>query len=292
MRRLALVLIALAVLAPAASAARRRTAHHPATPCSFSLVPVWGSGSVGPDGLTRALVLVYGQSQDCAQWAAYSPVDWIAVEAAPMASQPGAFVTVSPNATAAPRSATLIIAGVRLVITQDGAARISPPIAGNLLLNGTFDRDIASWIWFSHFPNAFGTAEWSQFDANDSPFSGSIMLRDSDFLPTQAFQRLQCVRVSAGGGVFEYGAKVRTVSAQGNVALALLTYASTDCSGNYNGRAEHDVRPPQVGVWQKYDFTRPITGNARSVLIVLASFADSNPPFETWFDDVYLRELK
>lgn len=293
MKRVALLLLALAVVLPA-SAARRRSAHHPAASCSFSLVPTWGTGSVGPDGLTRALVLVYGQTQDCAQWAAYSPVDWITVEAAPLAAQPGAFVTVTPNPGATVRSATLIIAGVRMVITQDGSARISPPIAGNLLLNGTFDRDTASWTWFSHFPNAIGTAEWSQFDANGSPASGSIMLRDQDFLPSQAFQRLQCVRVSAGGGVFEYGTKVRTASAQGDVAFAILTYASTDCSGNYisNGRADHIVRPAQTGIWQKFDFTRPISGNARSVLIVLASFADNNPPFETWFDDVYLREVK
>ncbi|HEX6088224.1 MAG TPA: BACON domain-containing carbohydrate-binding protein [Thermoanaerobaculia bacterium] len=291
MKRVALFLLALAVVVPA-SASRRRTAHHPAPSCSYSLVPTWGNGSVGPDGLTRALVLVYGQTQECSHWAAYSSVDWITVEAAPMAAQPGAFVTVTPNPAATARTTTLIIAGVRLVITQDGAARISPPIAGNLLLNGTFDRDIASWTWFSHFPNAIGTAEWSQFDANASPASGSIMLRDSDFIPSQAFQRLQCVRVTPGGGIFEYGTKVRTPNAQGGVALALLTYASTDCSGNYNGREERDVTPATPGVWQKFDYTRPIAGNARSALIVLATFAENTPPFETWFDDVYLREVR
>lgn len=291
MRRAVLVILALAVVVPA-SAARRRAAHHPAPSCSFSLVPTWGNGAVGPDGLTRALVLVYGQTQECSHWAAYSSADWVTVEAAPLAAQPGAFVTVSPNPSTTARSTTLTIAGVRLTLTQDGAALVSPPIAGNLLLNGTFDRDIASWTWFSHFPNAIGTAEWSQFDANGSPASGSILLRDSDFLPTQAFQRLQCVRVTPGGGIFEYGTKVRTVSAQGDVAFALLTYASTDCSGNYNGREERDTTPAQTGVWQKFDFTRPIAGNARSALIVLASAGGNNPPFESWFDDVYLREVR
>ncbi|HYC91088.1 MAG TPA: BACON domain-containing carbohydrate-binding protein [Thermoanaerobaculia bacterium] len=290
MKRLALILIAVAVLAPAASASRRRSTHHPAPACSFSLVPVWGNGSVSPDGLTRALVLVYGQTQECSQWAAYSPVDWITVEAAPLAAQPGAFVTVSPNAAATSRTATLIIAGVRLAITQDGAARISPPIADNLLLNGTFDRNVSSWTWFSHFPNGIGTAEWSQFDANGSPASGSMLLRDSDFLAGQAYQQLQCVRIPTGGGFYEYGAKIRTGSAQGEMAIALLTYGSTDCSGNYNGRVEHWDRPQQ-GVWHSWKFSRPMPGSVRSALIVLASAADT-PPFETWFDDVYLREVR
>jgi hypothetical protein len=291
MKRLALLLILVVAVAPAALA-RRRTVRHPATVCAFSLVPVWGSGSVGPDGLTRALVLVYGQSEECSQWAAYSPVDWIVVEAAPQAAQPGAFVTVAPNPTAAQRNAALIIAGVRLVITQDGAARIAPPaIAGNLLVNGTFDKDVSSWTWFSRFPNGTGTPSWSQFDANDNPLSGSMLLRDSDFLFAQAFQQLQCVRVTAGSGVYEYGTKLRTGSAQGEAAIAILTYASTDCSGNYNGRSDRTLRPSAPGVWQKYDFTHPIIGNARSALIVLASAADT-PPFEVWFDDVYLREVR
>jgi hypothetical protein len=290
MKRLALVLIAVAVLVPAASASRRRTTHHPAPTCSFSRVPVWGNGAVGADGLTRALVLVYGQTQDCSQWEAYSPVDWITVEAAPLAAQPGAFVTVAPNPASTSRSATLIIAGVRLVITQSGAALVSPPVANSLLVNGTFDRNVSSWTWFSHFPNGIGTAEWSQFDANGNPASGSMLLRDSDFLAGQAFQQLQCVRIPTGGGVYEYGAKIRTGSAQGEMALALLTYTSTDCSGNYNGRVEHWNRQ-QPGVWQTYAFSRPFAGSVRSALIVLASAADT-PPFETWFDDVYLREVR
>lgn len=243
-------------------------------------------------GVTRALVLVYGQTQECSQWAAYSSVDWITVEAAPMAAQPGTFVTVDPNTSTTARTATLIIAGVRLAVTQEGASPISPPVNAGLLVNGTFDRDLSSWGWFSRFPNGIGVAEWSQFDANGSPASGSMLLRDSDFIAAQSFQQLQCVRVPTGGGFYEYGAKVRTGSAQGEAAMALLTYASTDCSGNYNGRAEHTITPAQPGVWQKFDFSRTISGSARSALIVLASAATTAPPFETWFDDVNLREVK
>src|SRR5215212_8807219 len=100
MRPLGIALIALVLVAPGANAAaRRRASHHPATPCSYSLVPTWGTASIAPGGITRALVLVYGQTQECSQWAAYSNVDWVTVEAAPMAAQPGAFVTVIANPT-------------------------------------------------------------------------------------------------------------------------------------------------------------------------------------------------
>ncbi len=294
MRPLGISLLVLALVAPGATAAaRRRTAHHPATACSYSLVPTWGTAHISASGTTRALVLVYGQTQECSQWAAYSSADWAIVEAAPMAAQPGAYVTLTANPTPQQRSTTLIIAGIRLDITQDGAATVSPPIAGNLLLNSTFDTNVSSWTWFSRFPNALGTPQWSQLDANGSPASGSMLLRDTDFIPTQSFQQLQCVRVAVGGGFYEYGAKIRTGGTNGEAAIALLTYASTDCSDPYipADRKDRVLRPAQPGVWTKYDFAGAISGSARSALIVLASGADT-PPFEVWFDDVYLREVK
>jgi len=288
MRRLALPLILLVLLAPVASA-RRRTARHPATLCSFSLVPTWGATPIAAAGVTRAQVLVYGQTADCARWAAYSPVDWITVEAAPTAGQPAAFVTVTANATNSQRSATLIIAGLRLVVTQDAGATISPPVAGNLLVNGTFDRDIAAWGWQSRFPNGIGNAEWSQLDANGSPASGSFLMRDVDFVTGQAFQRLQCVRVD--GGFYDYGAKVRTGSAGGVVEIAFITFASTDCSDvAYKNYYVSFATPPTPGVWQKFDFVQGASGTARSAIIVLAVAADPQPPFDVWFDDVYLRK--
>ena len=292
MRRLALSLILLALLAPVASA-RRRTTHHPATACAFALAPAWGTASIGATGVTGAQVLVYGQTAECAQWAAYSPVDWITVEAAPLAAQPAAFVTVSANLTNAQRSATLVIAGVRLTVTQDASATISPRIENNLLLNGTFDKDIASWGWQTRFPNGVGSAQWSPLDAAGNPSSGSILLRDEDFVSdpnsNYSFQRLQCVRID--GGFYEYGTKVRTGSTGGAVEIAFITFASTDCSDvTYKNRYVTEITPSAPGVWQKFDFVQGASGAARSAIIVLASAAEPTTPFETWFDDVYLRK--
>lgn len=299
MRRLALPLLLLTLFAPLA-AARVRTVRHPANACSYSLAPVWGGGPIGATGLTNAQILVFGQTAQCSQWAAYSSVDWMTVQAAPMAAQPAALLTVTANTSTAPRSGTLIIAGVRLVITQEGAAAIAPRIEGNILLNGTFDRDLASWGWFTRYPNGNGTAAWSQLDANGSPVSGSILLRDEDFVvqvpggqQNYAFQRLQCVPIE--GGFYQYGAKVRTGSSGGAVEIAFITYTTPDCS-HPGGQREYkdyyvtEITPSQPGAWQKFDFVQGVSGTARSAIIVLVSASEPDVPFETWFDDVYLRK--
>ena len=268
-----------------------RAVRHPAPRCSFTLGPTWGTAPVAASGLIRGTVLVYGQTPECSHWEAYSSVDWVTVEAAPSAAQPTAFVTVTANPTTQARSTTLAIAGVRLVINQEGAALVSPPIAGNLLVNGTFDKDIAAWGWQSRFPNGLGTAAWSQFDGNGSPASGSILMRDVDFVTGQAFQRLQCVRLDGGFSYYEYGAKVRTGSTGGVVEITFITFTSTDCSDEeYRNYYVSLATPPAPGVWQKFDFVNAANSSARSAIIVLAVAADPEPPFEVWFDDVYLRK--
>ena len=294
MRRLPLVLILLVLVVPA-EASRRRATHHPAPSCSFSLAPAWGSSPIAATGVSRATVLVFGQTQECSQWAAYSPVDWVTVEAAPLAAQPSAFVGVTANPSTQPRSTTLIIAGVRLTITQDGAPTVAPPIAGNILVNGTFDRDTSGWGWpRPDYSNGPGSPIWSQLDANGSVGSGSMLLRDIDSVFEQSFQQLQCVRIPTGGGFYQLGASVRVGSTAGEGAIGFLYFASTDCSGDHigiNGRKVYELGPQEPGVWRKVEFSYPVAGAARSLMIVLASGADT-PPFEVWFDDVFLREVK
>lgn len=241
---------------------------------------------------------MYGQTQECSQWAAYSPVDWITVEAAPLAGQPSAFVGVSANPSTQSRSATLIIAGIRLAITQEGAVTIAPRIEGNVLANGTFDKDLASWGWPARFnyPNAPGVPVWSQLDANGSLSSGSILLRDTDQNPTQSFQQLQCVPITTGFGLYEFGATLRVGSSDGEGALGFIIFASTDCSGTpvggNSGRNVPILGPQDPGVWRKVQFTQLVPSSVRSAMLVLASGANNTPLFETWFDDAFIRKLQ
>lgn len=286
MKQLVLALAATVALAPAASA-RVRAVHRPSPhQCAFSLAPAW-NGNIPAAGVTRAAVLVFGQSQACAGWAAYSSDTWALVEAAPLDAQPAAYVTIGANDQTTPRTTTLIVAGVRLQVTQEGASGvISPPRSMGLIVNGTFDKDVSGWGWFARYPNGPGLPQWSQIDANGSPASGSMLLRDADQSFTQSFQQLQCVRIT-GKRRYEFGVKVRTGGDQGEALVAFLTYASNDCSGNYVIRNVQTARP-EPGVWQALDYSQNV-GAAGSAILLLGSAADV-PPFDVWFDDAYVRE--
>jgi len=284
MKQLVLALIATVALAPAASA-RVRAVHRSAPhQCTFSLAPTWNA-TIPSAGVTRAAVLVFGQSQDCASWEAYSSVEWAVVEAAPLDAQPAAYVTIPANDQTTPRTTTLIVAGVRLQVTQDGASTVSPPRTG-LVVNGTFDTNIVPWTWQSpRFPNGRGSANWSSIDANGSPASGSILLRDTDF--DHPFQQLQCVPVTRNT-TYRYGARVRGSEGSGEGVMAVFSYQSTDCSDtNFSNQFVSVLRPDQPGVWQEFSFSMTTSSKAQAVLVIIASAA-TLPPYEIWYDDVFL----
>jgi len=278
-----LLFLALASLAVPAFA-RIRVVRHPAEPCSFSLVPAWNTTAVPAAGLTRGMVLIYGQTATCAQWNGYSSADWVTVEAAPMDAQPAAYVTVAPNLGPSPRTTTLVIAGIRLDVTQEGAPAITNP---NLVMNGTFGTNIDGWIWYDgRFPNGLGTASWSPLDANGSPSSGSISLHDNT--GGLAFQRLQCVPAIKNTN-YRFGTKIRTTapSSRGYAAIAFFTYPSSDCSGEFTAGTTKILSPAEPNVWQEYAFTFKTGSRTQSVILVIASAAEL-PPFETLFDDVFV----
>ena len=283
MKRLALVVVLLASLA-APMFGRTRVVRHPSEPCSFSLLPVWGTAPVAAAGMTRGIVFVYGQTATCAQWNAYSSVDWVTVEAAPLDAQPAAYVTVAPNTAPEGRATTLIIAGIRLDVAQEGAPAITNP---SLITNGSFHTNIDGWIWYDgRFPNGLGNASWSQLDANGNPASGSILLRDTG--SGLAFQRLQCFAATKSTD-YRFGTKIRTgqPKTRGDATIAVFYYASTDCSGEFTGYVNKLLSPDEPNVWQEYSFSMKTGSRTQSVILVIASGA-AQPAFETWFDDVFV----
>lgn len=279
-----LILVLAAILAPAAMA-RVRVIHHPAIPCTFSLLPAWGTAQVPAAGMTRGIVFVYGQTAECAQWTGYSDVDWVTIEAAPMDAQPAAYVTVAPNPTAETRTTTVIVAGIRLALTQEAGT----PVARNtnLLQNGTFDTNLAHWTWYDRFPNGRGAAAWSPLDANDRFTSGSIALRADGI--SLAFQQLQCIPALKSTN-YRFGAKVRTGSTtnRGEGIMGVFTYASPDCSGDFTKQQVEALNPSQPAKWEEFSFTTTTGSRTQSLLVVIASSAEV-PPFDTSFDDVFVR---
>ncbi|HEX6099759.1 MAG TPA: BACON domain-containing carbohydrate-binding protein [Thermoanaerobaculia bacterium] len=284
MKRLVLVLALVSLAAPTALARRTRVVHHPAESCSFQLVPVWGTAAVPAAGQTRGIVFIYGQTANCAQWNGYSPVDWVTVEAAPMDAQPAAYVTVAPNLGAEARSTTLIIAGIRLDLTQEGAPTLTSP---NLVTNGSFNTSIDGWIWYTgRFPNGSGTVSWSLLDANGSPSSGSISVRDNG--SNLALQRLQCLVVNKDTR-YRFGTKVRTSAPKerGDGTIALFLYRTPDCTGEFVESETRLLSPAQPNVWQDYSFTMRTGSRTQSMILIIASGAVIHP-FETLFDDVFV----
>ena len=270
-----------------ALAARVRVVRHPAEACSFSVVPAWGTAPVAAAGVTRAMLFIYGQTANCAQWNAYSSVPWVTVEAAPMDAQPAAYVTVAANPLSEARVTTLIIAGVRFELAQEAAPTLTNT---NLVANGNFNTNIDGWIWYTpRFPNGIGNATWSPLDANGSPASGSISMKDTG--SNLAFQRLQCLPVTKSTN-YRFGTKVRTTlpREKGDATIALFTYKSTDCTGEFTDSETRVLSPAEPNVWQSYSFTMRSGSRSQSMIIVIASGAALGS-FETLFDDVFVEPI-
>lgn len=292
---LLLLLVTFAALDSAAST-RRRAVRVSAPECGYTLVREHDD-PVGDGGMTHGVVRVQpaaGAPAECRSWVSRSPVEWITIEQG-AGAPPAALITVAPNTGEAVRSATVTIAGLSHQIVQLGRPAIADP---NLLVNSKFDADIAKWTWRADYPNSSGSASWSNLDANGSISSGSIMLRDSLVREAdgniRSFQRLQCIPVEALR-LYEYGGAIRLAggATRGGAAVAIFEYASTDCSGPYTTNNKTNVVYATVPEqWERHKFPIMRAGpDARSWAFIILSAVSSSaePPFDTWFDDLYVR---
>lgn len=281
------ILLLLSLLSIALPAeARRRAVRFYDPPCQYVLTPLF-TMPLPESGIDRGEIAVGIAGPNCAGWAVISPVEWIHIEA----SEAVAYITADPNESAEERRATVSIAGELLEIVQSassGGGPISPPIALNLLQNGSFHTDLAGWGWFDRFPNGSGDASWSPVDANGSPASGSILLRDrleSENGP--AYQQLQCI--NATPGQYDYGFAVRaesTTAVQG--VIAFLQFTGLDCTGTYPGYTARTVIPPADGTWHRETWTASLGTRYRSILIVIGSWARQPGLQPVWIDDVFV----
>jgi hypothetical protein len=282
--RLLVSLLVLLSLTSAASADRRRAVRAKTPDCSFSVAAAFADPITG-SGMIRGVLNVTGSSPGCTSWAAYSDVSWVTIE------QNGsvAYVSVLPNESQDPRFARIRVAGVLFQLNQlqaDGP--ISPPTSTNLLANGTFDTNTASWGWLDRFPNGTGDASWSPLDANDSPSSGSFRIRDT-LDSSNAYQQLQCVNVD-GAATYAFGAAVRSSSRDGaHPVFALVQYDAPNCAGNYPPYRAIDIRVAAADVWERRNYTQNVTETAKSISLIVSTWARAAGNQQVWYDDVYLR---
>lgn len=280
-RSLALLSLAVFLVTPPAAAQRRRAVRAVAPVCTYSLQVAFAD-PVPDGGMQRGQVRVSGFPASCTRWSAYAYDSWVTVET----DATTAYVTVLPNGDANVRTAHLTIAGQRLDLTQLGRTEVAEP---NLLTNGKFDADLQDWGWLARFPNGNGTATWSSDDANDSPASGSMLLTD-DVASGPAFQQLQCVNDVEPGGVYDFGAAVRSFSpSNAKPVMALVEYDAPDCAGNYPAYQARTITVAQAGTWERRSYTVPVSFDAKSVSVIVAGWARAEGVQQVWIDDVFLR---
>lgn len=281
MRSRSVVLVSLLLLASSAHAQRHRAVRSPAPQCTFSLSSAIGD-PVSEGGVIRAAVRVTPIPASCTSWAAFSPVDWIAIET----DAQNAYVTVAPNPTNEVRTARITVAGVQLQINQLGNVVVSPPEV-NLLQNGKFNVDLSFWGWQDRFPNGTGTATWSSLDAANSITSGSMRLTD-DMSSSNAYQQLQCVRVTPG--MHQYGFTVRANTTTGvQPVIAIVQFVTPDCSGSYPGYSAKSAFVAQAGAWEPRSYSVAVTEGKQSILVVVGAWARQGGTQEVWIDDVFVR---
>jgi hypothetical protein len=124
--------------------------------------------------------------------------------------------------------------------------------AQNLLSNGDFDTDLSDW----QFPDA--TPNWSSFDVDGSPDSGSAYALNMEATAgTQLVVLSQCVPITQAGLyiVRAYGYADTGQSNGDLVAGFKYDLNHTDCSGPYSGLGGNYIRPH--GQWSSYS-----SGNA------------------------------
>jgi hypothetical protein len=286
-RRLPVVLVLLLSLAVAGGAAAKVRAVKPPSPnCSFSLSPSFGT-TVAAAGVSRAALSVIASPATCTSWNAYSLTDWVTV----VREGNNVLVDVAPNPTSTPRVATLLVAGRRYEFSQEGAAVITPPVAGNLVANPGFDTGLAPWGFQDRFPNGPGSAAWASFDANNNPSSGSIRLRNTRPAEgSHTFQQLQCVAVEASQ-IYEYGGKFfATSGSAGTAVFAIVEYADDNCDVAAVSSENQTPRIRVAGTWQSESYTKRMGPTTRSAFVVIGSRATAAGTFEIFIDDVFLRK--
>ena len=259
--------------------------------CTYGIVPSFAT-TASHEGLSRARVDVVGvplpgTTGGCTSWNAWSLTSWITVTGEGNV----AYVDMAPNPTSTARTGTVLIAGVRLDLHQDGAPVISPPIAGNVLQNGGFDRALSPWGWQSRFPNGPGSASWSSMDARGNPNSGSIRLINTR--PAEqghTFQQLQCVDVDAGE-IYEYGGSFFATSATAvRAVFAIVEYADAGCDVAAVSSESQQAQSRAPGSWQTESYTKRMGATTRSAFVVIGNLARTAGTYEIFVDDVFLKK--
>ena len=158
--------------------------------------------------------------------------------------------------------------------------------AQNLLLNGSFDTDLASW---SQADPPFGTNAFSTLDAGGSPSSGSALVTNNSAVASRNPGLLQC-RPATTGVFYDYGAKARVSQGQpaSDVYILVNFHANPICSGSGIGFSSASFTPS--GNWQALTMTafQAPVGTVAVSFQLLVFKAGAGGTVTAYFDDAFL----
>jgi hypothetical protein len=152
------------------------------------------------------------------------------------------------------------------------------PREGNLLMNPTFDQNLAGWT----VTLGDGTGAWTSVDVSSCPFSGSVyMTATGSVSPVIS----QCVQVSPSQGIwitpFEFRGRVR-----GPGECRVEHYFAPNCTGTFQYRDERIV---WINVGWSGNSLVPVdvTAEEVSIRIVCDVYDEVTQQDDFYFDDLY-----
>lgn len=162
-----------------------------------------------------------------------------------------------------------------------------PAAAQNAVVNANFDSDIT--VWAVVIP-PFGAGQWTGFDLNGSPMSGSLRFTNTSPNAAQALGGSQCVPASAGSS-YSFGTWAWVPAFQTETGLAqafVRWYPAAGCAGaQIATTSAPGVSAPQS--WQLSTVPNALapagTASARFYVQVLKNEADG--AFLAYFDRAF-----
>jgi hypothetical protein len=162
-------------------------------------------------------------------------------------------------------------------------------LAVNLLSNGTFKSDGASWV--VEDPGD-ATATFSATDANGAAGSGSLVIANLTAGPSNGTGIAQCVNTVAAGRVYTYGGKVLFPTGQartGGIGLGLRWWSGANCTGDAIAQPRLNVDAPSA-TWVSRASGPEVApaGTVSAQFIAYPSKVEAGGQLVAQFDDLFL----
>jgi hypothetical protein len=166
-----------------------------------------------------------------------------------------------------------------------------PVLSQNLVNNGDFDENVGGWINFS---TQNGILEWTDFDWQESPDSGSMLVTNTSTQPpsSSGAGALQAGIPFPGGEYYTFRGRGFVPADQGltgNVTMEIQFYSqfSSACSGHITNEWTNDL--VEIGTWGVMYVVGRAPAATACIRIALETYKDQvGGSFRVYFDGIRL----